>query len=118
MEVRAGGWTPSHLKKQEILQWNLDDLLLLPSDVRCTFRYERGQHGLAIASVELLEDGVVVAREERTGFAGSTHAANVYRFRVEARRPGSSYALRALVRQKGKVESHGSVWVRVLPDPP
>ena len=118
MEVRAGGWTPSHLKKQEILQWNLDDLLLLPSDVRCTFRYERGQHGLAIASVELLEDGVVVAREERTGFAGSTHAANVYRFRVEARRPESSYALRALVRQKGKVESHGSVWVRVLPDPP
>ncbi len=111
---RAGGWSRADLEPA-VKPLNIDVTplhdLRTPVEVECL--YEDGRHGIWIEKVELLEDGVVVAKDEHRGWSGAKLRANTFVLDARAKKPGAKHELRVTLRcEGGGTDSRGSIYVR------
>ncbi len=91
--------------------WDITPQIGAKGNVEVRFQYTEGTHRLDIAWVELLRNGVVVARDEHAGFTGGVAKDNVYRLALPTYTAGAKYELRANVRSDGGNDSNGEIYV-------
>jgi hexosaminidase len=108
--VRLGNWTPEAMSETS-KDWDLNVTAHIkqagPMDVALI--YQRGQHGLQIQSVALLEDDREIDRDEHLGSTGASHEKNTYHLRISAVKAGATYTLRTRLRTTGGTDSFGDV---------
>ena len=77
--------------------------------------YTRGEHGLFVTAVSLLEDGVVVARNARNTFTGFADGYAVYLLDLPVRKAGAKYRIRAEATVAHGTSSFGKVFCSPQP---
>jgi len=92
------------------LSWDITPSVTTRGEVDVSFCWKTGAHGLDIAWVALLENGVEIDRDTHAGFTGVTPSRPTYVMRLPARRPGATYALTASVQGRGGTNSNGVVY--------
>jgi len=75
------------------------------------FSYTRGKHRLMIRNVALLENGVELGKEPKSGTAGANPVSFDALFTVPAVKAGAVYTLKADVRSDGGNDSNGVICV-------
>ncbi|HEY4415769.1 MAG TPA: beta-N-acetylhexosaminidase, partial [Verrucomicrobiae bacterium] len=78
--------------------------------VEVTFDYTRGDDGIDITSVVLLEDGREISRDTHDGFAGGEPRRPIFTLEAPAPKPGAHYMIRAFVKGDGGTDSRGDVY--------
>jgi hexosaminidase len=108
--VQLGEWSSKTVSEQwKDLEWNVTPLIRKAGALDVELAYQKGQHGLRIQSVCLLEDGQEIGRDEHDGFTGATNTKNGYRLSIESLKAGATYTLRARIRSDGGTDSYGVV---------
>jgi len=105
-----GRWTPGNMATSWTpLEWHVDqDALANLKGVK--FQFTKGSHRLDIKSVELVCDGVVVAKDEHPGTTGEKSENNVYILKVPTNVNANNGAfIRAVVKSIGGTDSYGKV---------
>lgn len=91
--------------------WDITSHLDGSGTYRVTFQYTSGGHRLDIQSVELLEDGKVIAEDRHWGTTGGRNENNTYTLKIPEFRKSSTYKLRASVRSDGGTDSNGQLYL-------
>jgi hexosaminidase len=111
--VQIGTWNPPQMSEAwQDLEWDVTRHVGSPGPLSVQLLYRKGQHGLEIQSVALLEGGREIGRDEHPGFTGAAHTRNTYQVRLPPPRAGVAYTVRARVRSKGGTDSAGEVLFR------
>jgi hexosaminidase len=107
--VLLGNWTPESMS-ETWKDWDLNVTAHIkqagPVDV--AFIYQRGQDGLQIQSVALLEDDREIDRDEHVGSTGASHEKNTYHLHIGTVKASATYTLRTRIRANG-TDSYGDV---------
>jgi hexosaminidase len=113
--VQLGAWTPPQLHTEgSTIDWEVTSHVTGAGQYRVTLEYATGNHGLAIKSLALLENGQPVTRDAHEGFAGAEPQATVYVLDLPTFKPGAKYTLQAVVAGEGGTDSRGTVsWTYV-----
>ncbi len=74
--------------------------------------YLKGEHGVAIDWVALLEDGKEIARDTHHGWSGYGKDNIVYTLQVPARKPDAVYTIKAGIDCHLGTDSTGDVLIR------
>ena len=111
-EQQSGVWKSGEIGDAwTVKEWEITPQIHAAGNMGVRFQYTGGEHRLDIASVELLQNGVVVARDEHAGSTGGTTKDNVYRLTLPTYKARSKYLLRARVRADGGDDSNGEILV-------
>jgi len=92
------------------LTWDITSSVTARGEIDVSFCWKTGSHGLDVAWVALLEDGVEIDRDTHAGFAGLSPTSPAYILRLPARRLGATYTLAASVQGRGGTDSDGVVY--------
>jgi hexosaminidase len=116
--VKLGEWSPTLVRTESTtIDWDVTANVAAAGQYRVTLEYTTGNHGIAVKSVTLLQDGQPVARDEHEGFAGAEPRAPIYVLNLPALTQGVKYTLQAGVSGEGGTDSHGSVsWTFSKPE--
>lgn len=108
--VRLGNWTPETMS-ETWKDWDLNVTAHIKQagSMDVALIYQRGQHGLQIQSVALLENDREIDRDEHLGSTGASHEKNTYHLRIAAVKAGATYTLRTRIRTTGGTDSYGDV---------
>jgi hexosaminidase len=93
-----------------VLSWDITPAVTNAGEIDISFCYKYGAHGLDIAWVALIEDGVEIDRDTHAGWTGFTPKAPTYVLRLPAFRPWANYTLRASVASRGGTDSNGIIY--------
>lgn len=108
--VQIGTWAPAEMSESwKDLEWNMAGKIKKPGELNIGMMYQKGEHGLEIESVALLEDGHEISRDAHLGFTGAGNTKNMYQLRVPKLKKDAAYTIRARVRSKGGTDSTGVV---------
>lgn len=112
LPVIVGRWTSGQTTEQfQPMRWDLNDDLETGGRYRIKFSYTSGRHRLDIQSVEILENGKVVAEDNHTGITGAYNKDNIYNVTIPDCKATASYQLRAVVRSDGGTDSNGTIYL-------
>ena len=116
----VGRWQPQQMRPGEervTLQWDASGKIKRAGLYGVVLDYEKGQDGVYIQSVVILEDGKEIARDEHLGWTGAADKDNHYRLRVPAVKAGAKYVVQALMYiPDGGTDSAGCVDMTRLGD--
>ncbi|NOY82570.1 MAG: family 20 glycosylhydrolase [Kiritimatiellaeota bacterium] len=114
--VRIGEWSPKTVsEKGAVLRFPLPaDLVRGVREIRVSWEYLRGGHGLAIRTCRLVRDGKTVADDRHAGWAGAGTHGNLYTLTPANPVAGGKLEIVGEVRSHGGNNSFGEVWV-VIP---
>jgi hexosaminidase len=90
--------------------WDVAARITKSGNYTALFQFTGGDHRLDIEWAELLENGVVVARDNHKGQAGAQNRANSYSFELGSFKLGAKYELRANIRSDAGTDSNGEVF--------
>ncbi|MFC4992563.1 beta-N-acetylhexosaminidase [Rubritalea tangerina] len=104
-----GAWSPDTLKSSPaVLTLDVSKVIANgPNHVE--FNYTSGLHGLDISKVELLADGKVIHTDDHAGFTGGKPRQNRYTLKLDNKKQGVTYTLKAHVSGAGGSDSSGSI---------
>ena len=112
-----GRWgTQPTTEKPGTVEWPIEKGIAGPGVYEVTFQYENGKSRLEMHSVEIVQDGKVLAADKHFGFTGAGTQNNVYRVEL----PQLSTApltLRASVSTDWGPDSHGRVTIEKVQVP-
>jgi hexosaminidase len=109
--LQLGNWTPAQTPATYATQsWDITASVTGRGEIDISFCWKTGSHGLDIAWVALLENGVEIDRDPHAGFTGVTPVKPAYVLRLPARRPGATYTIQALVQGRGGTNSSGIIY--------
>ncbi len=103
-------WNPNNVSTTWAeVEWNIsEEQLKTLKGIR--FIFQKGNHRLDIASVELIADGQVIAKEEHHGNAGKPSKANSYLLEIPKKvNANNGCSIRAKIRTAGGSNSYGKV---------
>jgi hexosaminidase len=107
----VGAWSSNQTPAvYATLTWDLTPGITAPGEIDLSFCWKTGAHGLDIAWVALLENGVELDRDTHAGFTGVTPTRPTYVLRLPARRPGATYTLAASVQGRGGTNCNGVIY--------
>lgn len=106
-------WTPQNTPaKSAQIEFSTGDEVKSNGTYEVVFVYDKGAHALSVESVELLENGEIVATDRHPAMAG-THLVNVvYELKLDSYKPAATYTLRVTASGSGGTDSHGEVKMR------
>jgi hexosaminidase len=108
---KIGSWKASQIETAATaMNWEITTNLTAAGKVEVTFDYTRGDDGIDITQVVLLEDGKEISRDVHDGFAGNESRRPVFTLDAPAPKPGATYTIRALIRGDGGTDSRGDVY--------
>lgn len=111
--ARIGSWDPKTVSEQwQTHDWDVTSNVRGPGRYTLRLNYESGAHGLATASVQLLEDGRLIAQDVHDGWAGGVSRDRTYTLSLKAYDPKAHYAVRVRLRSDGGTDSHGALWIQ------
>jgi hexosaminidase len=114
--VKIGEWSPAQISTDaKTLEWDVTRWVKSVGELRVTFTYTQGKHGLDMDWVALLEDGREVARDTHDGFTGHNPNNPAYTVSLPAFKSGAHYTLRAQVAGSGGTDSAGTVNLQLEP---
>ena len=106
-----GNWSPAQTPATyATMTWDITPSVTAPGEIDVSFCWKTGAHGLDIAWVALLENGVELDRDTHAGFTGVSPSRPVYVLRLPAKRPGATYTLAASAQGRGGTNSNGVVY--------
>jgi hexosaminidase len=76
------------------------------------FLYTKGQAGLEISGVRLLENGKTVATDKHKGFSGKNLNKVAYRFKLSKFNPEAVYTIVAHIKGSGGTDSRGEIKIK------
>lgn len=94
-----------------VREWNITKGIQEAGAHTVRFIYMRGKHRLMMRHVALLEDGVELGKDSKTGTAGANPVSFDYAFTVPVYKAGAVYTLKADVRSDGGNDSNGVICV-------
>lgn len=92
-------------------EWNITKGIQAAGPYTARFIYLRGRHRLMLRNVALLENGVELGKEPKSGAAGANPVSFDASFAVPAVKAGAVYTLSAEVRGDGGNDSNGVICV-------
>jgi len=108
---QLGAWSPIQTPATySTLTWDITSSVNKPGEITASFCWKTGAHGLDIAWVALLENGVEIDRDTHAGFTGFTPVKPAYILGLPAKRPGATYTLAASVQGRGGTDSAGIIY--------
>ena len=108
-----GEWTPEKLVSSAVeLDWDATSCIAGAGDYEVVMLFQKGEHGVAIDWVALLEDGREIARDTHHGWSGYGKDNIVYVLRVPERTATAKYTVRAGIDCHLGTDSTGQVLVR------
>ncbi len=105
-------WSPEVLSGGSVVAYVRQVPLSEEGRLTVNFDYKGGGNALDIKGVQVLKKGVVVAADEKAGFAGSNPRDNHYTIESPALKKGERYDLRLVVAGSGGNDSHGEVTIK------
>ena len=106
-----GNWSPAQTPATyATMTWDITPSVTASGEIDVSFCWKTGAHGLDIAWVALLENGVELDRDTHAGFTGVSPSRPVYVLRLPAKRPGATYTLAASAQGRGGTNSNGVVY--------
>jgi len=120
--VQIGEWKPEQIKPQDtLLEWDITKQVVGPGKCRVSLNFLKGQDGLRIAWVALLEDGHEISRDAHVGFTGTDSHKHTkpegwnYFFDLPTPKKNAHYSLRASVSGDGGTNSSGVAFLESTP---
>ena len=115
--VKIGKWTPAQLtdKSRSTLEWDVTAQVTKLGKYRLDLDFTRGQLGLTVSSVSLLENGVEIQKESYEKFTGSYDSYAAYILTLPVRKAGAKYIVKAEVTSGSGTDSFGDVFWSLLP---
>jgi hexosaminidase len=111
--VVLGSWTPEKLTSSSVeLEWDASANLKDAGRYEVIMLYQKGEHGIAINWIALIEDGKEIARDTHHGWSGYGKDNIVYTLELPARKPHSSYTIRAGIDCHLGTDSTGDILIR------
>ncbi|MFR9523660.1 MAG: beta-N-acetylhexosaminidase [Rikenellaceae bacterium] len=113
-------WNSEQISAEhQILEWDVTEHVYDSGRVRVGFHTTEGSGSLEIAGVELLEDGKVIASEQRTALSplqkNIFRPYNYDRLAVEKYKPSAKYSVRASLRGVGELDTRGNLTFSLYP---
>ncbi len=107
-ETQVGSWTTKKIMETpEAMTWPLTNGVKGAGKYNITFKYEGGTSRLMIHSVEIVQDGKVLAADEHLGFTGASDSKNDYHVELP-QLSDAPLTLRATV-STDQADSHGRI---------
>ncbi len=115
--VRIGTWEPKTVsEKGVVLRFPVPAREIRGApELKVSWEYTRGGHGLAIRACRLIRDGSTVAEDRHPGWAGAGSHDNLYTLTPSRPLGDGKYEIVGEASSHGGTDSHGEVWV-VVPE--
>ena len=111
--LKVGGWKSGELSEEfKTVEFDLNEAIKAAGSLSVEFDYQSGLHKLLVKNAELLEDGVVISKDEHDGVTGGQDSDNIYTLKLKKYKKGAKYQLRAKVKTGGGSDSNGVIRVR------
>jgi len=107
--AQLGAWTPEVFAK-DYLELDSSKLMREAGDYIVSFMYEQGVDALVIKSVELLENGKVIAEDIHEGVSGTDKKNVQYTLNLDAFKQGAKYSIRMKLDNSKKFDSRGTIY--------
>lgn len=108
-----GSWTPGKLTSSSLeLEWEASANIKDAGPYEVIMLYQKGEHGIAIDWVALVEDGKEIARDTHHGWSGYGKDNIVYTLELPVRKPQSVYTIKAGIDCHLGTDSTGDVLIR------
>jgi hexosaminidase len=108
--IVIGSWKSGQTSEDyQEMTFDISGHIKKPAQYQFKFAYTGGAHRLDIESLEVLQDGQVVACDEHPGRTGGQNVDNVYTVVIPAVKPDAKYTLKARVRSDGGADSNGQI---------
>jgi len=117
--TRIGGWAPADLTADHVvLEWEVSAQTTKPFTYEVALFYTKGEHGVALEWVALLEDGKEIARDTHPGWAGAGKNNFVYTLPLKEWKSGARYTVKAGIDCHQGTDSNGEVFIREQAEAP
>jgi len=112
---KAAQWRPDQMSTEaKVVEWDVTKFIKTPGSYEVEFRFEAGEHGLAIESVVLVSGDKEIASDVHPGWTGAQKRRNAYTLTVPDRPDGATYTLRVKLHSDGGTRSSGGIWIGLL----
>ena len=112
--TQVGSWaTKKIMETPEAMTWPLAKGVKGAGKYNITFKYEGGTSKLMIHSVEIVQDGKVLAEDKHAGFTGASDSKNEYHVELP-QLSDAPLTLRATV-STDRADSHGRIMIEKAP---
>ena len=109
--LKVGSWISGELSVAMAPKtWDITELLASGGELAFLVEYRSGNHAVATAGAELLENGRAIASDQHAGWSGTNRWGNVYRMSLAERKAGARYEVRIMMRTDGGTDSFGDVF--------
>ena len=108
-----GGWKPADLTADSVtLEWDASESIKDAGTREVALIYQKGEHGVAIVWVALLQDGQEIARDTHPGWSGFGKNNFVYTLPLVEMKATAHYTVRARIDCHQGTDSTGDVYMR------
>ena len=115
MAVRTinGAWTPEVTSTDKLVwMWDVSELAKNNGEHEAEFKFGKGESGLQIYRVSLMQGNREIAFDAHAGFAGTAKRNNIYRLKASTLNPAQPVMLRAEVSGDSSSDSSGEIELR------
>lgn len=105
-------WNPELLANGQINAYAKAASPQKNGSMQISFLYQGGGNALDIKSVEIVENGKIIASKKEAGFAGQNPKNNIYTIESPALKSGAKYTLRLIISGAGGTDSKGKISVQ------
>jgi hexosaminidase len=114
LDSKIGSWQASELDLKSARQFEWDATPVFDSDGEYFLQVKRddGPNGVLVRSIELLEDGIVIGRDDYAAEVNSYIGTKVSWLRLNQRKSDSRYVIRLVLQGTKDGGESGSVWVQ------
>lgn len=105
-------WTPELLAEGQVNAYAKSVTPKKNGSLQISFLYQGGGSGLDIKSVDIVENGKIIASKKESGFAGQNPKNNIYTIDSPSLKAGAKYTLRIAMAGAGGTDSRGKISVQ------